>query len=216
LDNFESKLDTCVQSAYKLQPMKSTLLIASTALLALPAATFAVDYETQIKPILRTNCYECHGGPKAKRDIRMDIEDKFSAVIGAEGFIVPGKPEESRFVEVLKLAHEEEDRMPRPGPNKNQPLKSGEIALIEAWVKEGASFEKMEVAAPAAPDLKALHTWVSADGNTKIPAYFVRVEGSNVVLKSEAGAEKSFAAKMFNAESIELAKALAAAATKTE
>lgn len=195
--------------------MKSTLLIGTIAILALPATNFAVDYETQILPILRDNCYECHGGPKAKRDIRMDRVDKFAEVIGPERFIVPGKPEESRFLEVIKLPYEAEDRMPRPGTNANQPLKPSEIALIEAWIKAGASFEKMEVTEPAGPDPKALHTWVSSTG-TEIKAYFVRVEGTNVVLKSESGQERAFPADKFSPESIELAKQLHAATTSSE
>ena len=195
--------------------MKSTLLIPLLALIAAPITGVAVDYETQIKPILKANCYECHGGPKAKADIRMDVEAKFKEVIGPEKFIVPGKPEESRLIEVLKLPYEEEDRMPRPGPNKNQPLKSGEIALISQWIKEGASFEKMEVAATPKPtvDPKAIQTWNSTSGK-EIKAYFVRIEGGNIVLKSESGQEKPFPASIFTAESQELAKKLAAAAAE--
>lgn len=193
--------------------MKATPLLILLTLAAAPLSGFAVDFETQVRPILKVSCYECHGGPKAKR-IRMDVNEKFQESIGPDNFIVPGKPEESRFVEVIKLPHEEDDRMPRPGPNKNQPLKSGEIAIIEAWVKEGASFEKKEVAetpepTTPAPDPKAVHTWVSTSGK-EITAYFIKIDGANIVLKSEGGQEKSFPASIFSKESQELAKQLGA------
>ena len=207
-----------VQWATHLRMKPPTLLTPLFAVLAAPAAALAVDYETQVKPILKNACYECHGGPRAKRDIRMDVEEKFAEVIGPDRFIVPGKPEESRLVEVIKLPYEEEDRMPRPGPNKNQPLKAGEIAIIEQWVKEGASFEKMEVTAapePSGPDPEALHSWVSTSG-TEIQAYFVKIDGASVVLRSEDGQEKSFPGAVFSKESQELAKQLAAATASAE
>lgn len=198
--------------------MKSPCSPLLLAIFAAPFAAFAafaaVDYETQIKPILKANCYECHGGPKSKADLRMDIDEKFAESIRADGPIIPGKPDESSFIKLINLPHEEEDRMPRPGPNKNQPLKPSEKALLAQWIQEGASLEKQEpttttASTPDAPDPKALHVWTGA-GGSEIKAFFVKIDGENIVLKSENGQEKAFPADKFSAESQELAKKLGA------
>jgi Planctomycete cytochrome C len=41
-------------------------------LLALTSSAWAVDYATQIKPLLKQKCYACHGALKQKAGLRLD------------------------------------------------------------------------------------------------------------------------------------------------
>ena len=49
--------------------------------------------------------------------------------------IVPGKPESSLIVQLIK-AGDKEHRMPQ----KAGPMKAADIALIERWISEGANW----------------------------------------------------------------------------
>lgn len=94
----------------------------------------AVDFETQILPILERSCIECHGPDKEKAGMRVDSRGALltggdSGIPGIE----PGKPEESFLIEVLRDP-DPEFRM----PYDEDPLPEEEIALIEEWIAEGA------------------------------------------------------------------------------
>ena len=108
------------------------------------------------------------------------------------------------------------DRM--PPPRRGDPVTSSGKRKLVAWIQAGAKLDETapaemptETADEPAPDLKALHEWVSTSGKS-MKAYFVRIEGSNLVLRSESGQEKAFPGSAFSKDSIELAKKLAAAA----
>ena len=51
--------------------MKSSFVVI-LGLLALTSSAWAVDYATQIKPLLKQKCYACHGGLKQKAGLRLD------------------------------------------------------------------------------------------------------------------------------------------------
>ena len=184
-------------------------------LIAPPA--FAVDFKKDVEPILRTNCYKCHGRDE-KGELRMDDLERFAARIGEGTFrdddivIVPGKPEESEVIIKVTRPYEHEDRM--PPPRRGEPLTGAQIATLKAWIKEGASFEEgastPPPSEPAMPDKNAIQIWTSSGGQT-MKAYFVKVDGANVVLKSEAGVEKPFPISIFSDESKELIAKMAKA-----
>ncbi|MEM1297459.1 MAG: c-type cytochrome domain-containing protein, partial [Verrucomicrobiota bacterium] len=198
--------------------MKARLILSLSALILAPCSTYAaIDYQSQVRPILRSNCYKCHGGPRAKKDFRMDKEDTLKEHIGPGKYIVPGKPDESLVIKLISLPESDSDRM--PPPNRGAHLERADITTLKQWILEGALLEPgdtppVPVVAEAPPtdepmvDKEALHTWKSKTGK-EIKAYFVRVEGSNLVLRSEAGAEKPFPGTLFAQESIDLAKKLA-------
>ncbi len=177
-----------------------------------------LDFEKDVRPILRSNCFKCHGGPRAKKDFRMDKKETLAEHIGPDQYIVPGKPEESLVVKLISKPAQDTKRMPPPREQPD-PLTEGEINTLKQWIKEGALLEPGDtppaVAStdnpppPAAmPDKDALHSWKSTSGK-ELKAYFVRIEDGNLVLRSEDGKEKAFPGKIFAPESIDLAKKLA-------
>ena len=67
--------------------------IFSCCLLGGPAIVSTVDFENEIKPILRNKCGKCHTGPKAKGKLRYDNAIYFAQRIGGDDpVVIPGKP----------------------------------------------------------------------------------------------------------------------------
>lgn len=190
----------------------SSLLPLFLFLPALPL--LAVDYEKDVEPILRLNCYKCHGNDP-KGQLRMDKIDQFSERIGEGSFeendvvIVPGHPEKSKLIELVSLPKDHDGIMPQPGRTNNEPLSSQEIATLKNWILAGASFEPGDKEVPEAMlDKNALFTWSGKNPGQEFKAFFVKIDGDNVVLRSEKGEEKSFAIALFSTESVELMKKL--------
>ncbi len=99
-------------------------------------ASGGVSFVKDVAPIFARNCQGCHGAnnPRSKFSLAT-----FNMLMkgGEKGNddIVPGKPDESRLV--LMLKGEEEPRMPRNG----RALRRDIIERVETWVKQGAKFD---------------------------------------------------------------------------
>ena len=107
--------------------------LASTAVTSAQAP--AVDFATQIEPILRAQCYECHGEKKARGKLRLHSRD-LALKGGATGpLLVPGDSAKSYLIERL-LGEGGEDQMPLD----EEPLTAEQIALVRAWVDQGAEW----------------------------------------------------------------------------
>jgi len=110
----------------------------------------AVDFATDIKPILSQACYKCHQpNPRNPRGPAggLRLDDKTAALKGGKSgvAIVPGKAEDSLLYKVLngptKAGDHDVSGMPKP--MKNQPFKpipKEKIELIKAWIDQGAKW----------------------------------------------------------------------------
>lgn len=108
----------------------------------------AVDFVTQIRPILVEHCYECHGPKEQEADLRFDRRDAVFTKDESAWVIQPGNPDESLLCERITLPADDPDIMPAEG----EPLDAKSIALIKQWIAEGAKW----------PDEAAVHE-VAAD-----------------------------------------------------
>jgi mono/diheme cytochrome c family protein len=119
------------------------------------AAAPAVDFARDIQPIFQSQCYECHGPEKARGRLRLDVGT--AAMKGGETglAIVPGNSEKSLLVRRI-LGLDDEERMPKDG----DPLPEAQIALIRAWIDQGARWPGAEVTnAAAAPEPEEPKHW---------------------------------------------------------
>ncbi len=91
-----------------------------------------VDYESQIRPIFVSKCFACHGQEKRSGGLSfITYEDALNG--GRSGGAVrPGKSAES--ILVARVTGETQPRMPLGAP----PLKDSQIALLRAWIDQGA------------------------------------------------------------------------------
>ncbi|MCF6311699.1 MAG: hypothetical protein L3J39_04540 [Verrucomicrobiales bacterium] len=97
-----------------------------------------VDFLTEVKPLLENYCLSCHNTGLLLGDLNLETRVlAFSARQGG-GAIVPGKPESSRFYQVLKLKSGDKKAMP---PEKHR-MSKGEREVIFQWIKQGAHWPK--------------------------------------------------------------------------
>lgn len=113
-----------------------------------------VDFNRDILPILRASCFSCHGPDKQRGGLRLDRPEGAlkGGVSGA--VLLPGKSGDSLLVK--RITGQEEPRMPMGAA----PLSSRQIALIRAWIDEGADWRDSEAGEghwaylkPVRPDL---------------------------------------------------------------
>ena len=160
----------------------ASLLLAAAAFtaVAVPQAA-AVDYKSQVAPIFRAKCFECHSETKkVKGDVALD-DAKMPENIGPGKHVVPNEPKKSTMLIYCTLPDDDEDVMPPKGKNR---LTAAELKLLETWIAEGASLTgggSAPAPTPAAAGTAALQKWTSNDGKV-IEASFERIEGESVVL----------------------------------
>jgi mono/diheme cytochrome c family protein len=101
-----------------------------------PAAKTGVTFDADIKPIFEKACFKCHGPEKQKAKLRVD---SLAAVKkgGEDGDILSvGKSEKSRLVHSVARILDEDENMPPEG--KGDPLTKDQVALVRAWIDQGA------------------------------------------------------------------------------
>lgn len=110
-----------------------------------------VDFEKQIWPFVKNSCVKCHKPPHKdergrlrKPKAGMVITNKKDFMKGGENgeVIVPGKPEDSEFLQRTLLPLDHEDHQPPEG--KADELTDAEKKLLELWIKQGADFGAWE------------------------------------------------------------------------
>lgn len=161
----------------------------------------AVDFTTEIQPFLREKCFKCHSGPRAKKGVRYDDATELAKKIGdgEDAVIRPGKPEDSRIIVLASKGRDDPDAM--PPQNRGEGLSQNELTLLKQWISEGAKFDAGSAPTPPTPAAPPkLLTWTNIEGNT-LQAYFVKLDGSNVVLKKEDNSEFSYPMSQLSADS---------------
>jgi hypothetical protein len=95
-----------------------------------------IDFEEDVFPILQDYCIDCHGPEKPKSSFRVDRR-AYLLKGGDSGMsaIIPGKPDKSYMLEVLRSDDPEISMPPKGGP-----LFEDEIEIIEKWIAEGADW----------------------------------------------------------------------------
>ena len=172
---------------------------------ALPAAP--LDWN-DVKGIFKKNCVECHSQATGKKKSGYAFDDikVLATDIGRVGIIIPGKPEESRVIEIIKSPVDADNHMP---PKRE--MSRGDIAKIEKWITDGAILDpkaakEAETASttpkppPAAPQ-----QWKNADGRV-VTATFLKLEEGKVHLRLPNGQTYKYPLEKLAPESQEQAK----------
>lgn len=125
-------------------------------LAAAPDAEGAKFFETQVQPILQSNCLRCHNEEKAKGELRLDSRE---AILkgGASGPAVKlDKPADSLLLKVLDYTGDVQ--MPPAGK-----LPKSQIDVLTRWVEMGLPFSEKKEGAHAA----AKHSTTEVNEETK-------------------------------------------------
>lgn len=115
-------------------PATASLWALALCLTNHAAAEERVDYLRSVKPILTARCYACHASLKQKSGLRVDTVELLKKGGEAGPAIIPGKSAASPLVQRITA---DTGRMP-PG-SEGEPLRGSEIALIRAWIDQGAA-----------------------------------------------------------------------------
>lgn len=97
----------------------------------------ALRFNRDIRPILSDHCFRCHGPDEAKRQAKLRLDVRDSAVLRAA--IVPGQPEESGLIRRV-MSEDPEEVMPPPSTHKE--LDPEATAKLRQWIAEGAVYER--------------------------------------------------------------------------
>ncbi|MEM9236790.1 MAG: DUF1553 domain-containing protein, partial [Verrucomicrobiota bacterium] len=124
--------------------MKRHLIIPA---IVLPFSTVSgegtreVSFNRDIRPILSDRCFKCHG-PDAENqssELRLDTFEHATADLGGYFGVVPGNLEKS---ELHHLIHSDDEDEVMPPPESKMSLTTEEKDLLDAWILQGAKYEK--------------------------------------------------------------------------
>ncbi len=185
----------------------------------------AVDYKTDVLPIMKEHCWKCHSNEHdVKGNLALDdLVEVRDYQVGKFNIIRPGDPDESSFLEKMKLPASDGDFMPRKG----EPLPKEQLETIEKWIAEGAivdpenlgekeiEFLKAagkdvpasgKMAAKSEPD-QTFYKWTNTDGKT-IEARFMGLTPDAVKILLKSGQSYNYPLSKLTKESLEQANKL--------
>lgn len=117
-------------------------LVATAAIAAgVSAATPALQFNRDIRPILSDHCLSCHGpdGNARKAGLRLDTKEGLYGPTKNEGPVVaPGKPEQSALWARI-TTQDPDDVMPPPASHKE--LKAAQRDTLKRWIEQGAPWQ---------------------------------------------------------------------------
>ena len=134
--------------------MRKQLLIVVAALTYAGSLSFSptlsaeekkIDFVKDVQPILAVSCVKCHGAdPKGKKPKgKYDLTTKAGAMESGDhkkDNIVPKQSEKSLFyTTLLHSVGSGDDEIGRM-PYKKDPLTAEQIALLKAWIDQGAAW----------------------------------------------------------------------------
>jgi hypothetical protein len=116
-----------------------------------PPVAAKLAFNDVILPLLQSKCNSCHSDQKSKGKLKMHTyEDLMKGGGDGPTTIVAGKPEDSLAIVRLKLPEDDDEHMP---PAEKTQFTKEESALLEWWIKAGASSTQDIAAIPS--ELKA-------------------------------------------------------------
>lgn len=94
-------------------------------------------YTENVLPIFQANCYRCHGGMNHRGGLNMETRDSMLKGGHHGSDLVPGHPESSLIVRLIRHEGPADDPMNMP-PAPRPKLSDADIATVEAWIRAGA------------------------------------------------------------------------------
>ncbi len=116
--------------------MKVRALEFALGFLAWTAIANAVDFRRDIRPILASRCYDCHGEQRPKGGLRLTT--RANALKGGESetpAFVAGQSAKSELL-LRVTSHDKDDVMPQKGDR----LTAREVELLRQWINAGAEW----------------------------------------------------------------------------
>ncbi|MEM0969225.1 MAG: c-type cytochrome domain-containing protein [Verrucomicrobiota bacterium] len=189
-------------------------LLPILLLVVFPEWGRSLDYETDVMPIFKEKCFNCHSDEAEKRkgDLAFDnLADMKEFYVGPYATMKPGDAEGSLLVEFVTLP-DSPDAMPPPG--KGDRMTEREIGILREWLDSGAVIyakdAKDEGVAGVGNGMsiadRPLLDWKNTEGKV-IKAKFLGLEGEQISLLLANGKSYRFPLAKLDEASQEQAKA---------
>jgi mono/diheme cytochrome c family protein len=88
----------------------------------------------EVQTVLEVNCVHCHGDNRLSTMPPIQNSDALSKLVGKGGWIVPGKPEQSRFFQVVTFP----DTVPGAMPPTGHAIRQAHMQVLREWITNGA------------------------------------------------------------------------------
>lgn len=113
-----------------------TFVMLTRCLSASESSLMPVDYLRDIKPVLKSRCYSCHGALKQESGLRLDSGELIRKG-GDNGAVLVPKSSAGRLLERIR-SQDLSVRMPPEG----HALSTEQISKVAEWIEQGADFPK--------------------------------------------------------------------------
>ncbi len=110
------------------------LIAAGVLVPQIAVAGGAVDFVTQIKPILSARCYACHSALRQQSGLRLDTAAMLIKGGDSGAAVEPGKSADSLIVQYISG----EGGIRMPPEDEGAALSAAQIALVKKWIDDGA------------------------------------------------------------------------------
>ena len=97
----------------------------------------AVDFTTEVYPLLKSRCFRCHSGPNPDSGHRLDVHRELLGYSTGTIIAEPGQSRHSRLIDVIAMPSED-GRMP---PGGAKPLTAQQVAMLSAWIDQGMKWD---------------------------------------------------------------------------
>lgn len=100
----------------------------------------AIDFSSQVRPILSDKCFHCHGPDAQNQDseLRLDTQEDLFADLGGYAAVVAGDLEAS---ELHARIHSTDESDQMPPPESNRSLTDEQRRILDRWIEQGAPYE---------------------------------------------------------------------------
>lgn len=95
---------------------------------------------SQVRTVLETNCVHCHGDNRLSTMPPINDTHALTKLVGTS-WIVPGKPEMSRFFQVVIFP----DTVPGAMPPSGHAISKRDVQILRDWIKAGAKVPAQNV-----------------------------------------------------------------------
>jgi hypothetical protein len=106
-----------------------------------------IEFNRDIRPILSSNCFFCHGPDPKHREADLRLDERVAATAEVDGrrAVAPGKPEASELI--ARITSTDADTV-MPPRDSNKKLTPEQIELLRRWIAEGAEYQTHWAYAP--------------------------------------------------------------------
>ncbi len=126
--------------------MKPFILITCVLVAVLASCTITPTNPAEekafagVRTVLERNCVHCHGDNRLSTMPPINDTHALSKLIGSH-WIVPGKPEASRFFQVVTFT----DEIPGAMPPSGHAISKKDVQILSDWIKDGARLPEHNV-----------------------------------------------------------------------